>query len=48
MFLKMKGGSISDCTGVGGINPNHHKQIEIYGHPNNNTWSILLKTYKSI
>ena len=38
MFLKMKGGSISDCIGVVGINPNHHKQIKIYGHPNNNTW----------
>lgn len=48
MFLKMKGGSISDCIGVVGINPNHHKQIKIYGHPNNNTWSILLKIYKSI
>lgn len=29
----MKGGSISDCTGVAGTNRDHHKQTKIHGHP---------------
>ena len=44
----MKGGSISHYTGAVGTNPNYHKQIKIYGHPNNNAWSTLLKKYKLI